>query len=210
MLLDHRLTACLWIMASTPPSTTAASTPPPVDTAAPRSCPCCHRRMSSLKHDAHTLCTHCRDVNCSLTKRCEECREWSSDTMSTSLSHQRSLASKRKKPQSATPVSQPVVTTSSSVGPSVSTSAFADDDRLKEAVMSALQLLSEKGRVGINPLPSTAPFPVPDSDSHWVSSGGDGSHQPHTVGGTTRTSAVGAYEVSSESSTTSSLRFNVS
>ena len=116
-------------MALTPPSTTAASTPPPpVDTAAPRSCPRCHRRMSSLKHDSHTLSTHCRDVNCSLTKCCDECREWSSDTMSTYLSHQRSLASKLKKPQMATPDSQPAVSTGSSVGPSVSTSAFVDDD----------------------------------------------------------------------------------
>ena len=76
--------------------------------------------------------------------------------------------------------------------------------------MSALQSLSEKGRIGINPLPSTAPFPVPDSDSHWVSSGGDDSHQPHNVGGTTRTSAVGACEVSTERSTTPSVHYNMS
>ena len=198
-------------MASTPPSTTAASAMPlPVDSAALRSCPRCHRRMSSLKHDTYTLCSHCRDVNCNMTDRCDECREWSSDTMTTYLSYKHNLASKRsKKPQPA-PVSQPAVT-GSSVGPSsVSTSALADGDRLREAVLSAIQSLSQTGRLGTNPLPSTAPFLVPDTESHWVSSGGDGSHQPHNVGGTTRTSALGACVVSTKNSTTPSVPISVS
>ena len=113
-----------------------------------------------------------------------------------------------KKPQTA-PVSQPAVT-DSSVGPSsVSTSAFTDGDWLREAVLSAIQSLSQSGSLGTNPLPSTAPFPVPDSESHWVSSGGDGSHQPHYVVGTTRNSAVGACVVSTENSTTPSVPLSV-
>ena len=150
-------------MASTSPTTAASATPPPMDSAALRSCPCYHCRMSSLKHDTHTLCSHCREVNCNMIDRCDECREWSSDTLTTYLSYKRTLASKRsKKPQPA-PVSQPAVT-GSSVGPSsVSTSALADGDRLREAVLSAIQSLSQTGRLGTNPLPSTAPFPVPDS-----------------------------------------------
>ena len=152
----------------------------------------------------------CRDVNCNMTDLCDECREWSSDTMTTYLSYKRTLASKRsKKPQPA-PVSQLAVT-GSSVGPSsVSSSALADGDSLREAVLSAIQSLSQTGRLGTNPLPSTASFPVPDSESHWVSSGGDGSHQPHNVGGKTRTSAVGACVVSTENSTTPSVPISVS
>ena len=181
-----------------PPSTTASpATPSAMDSAALRSCQRCHRRMSSLKYDTPTLCTHCRDVNCNLSTRCDECGEWSSDFMNAYLSHKRSLASKRsKKPQPAASVSQPAVTAGPSLGSPVSVPSFADDDRLKEAVMSALQSLTKKGSLGSNPFPFAAPFPVPDSESHQRdSSGGDGSHQPHNVGGTTRTSAVGACEV---------------
>ena len=66
--------------------------------------------------------------------------------MTTYLSHKRSLASKRsKKPATAIPVSQLAVTASPSLGFPVSVPSFADDDRLKEAVMSALQSLSKKG-----------------------------------------------------------------
>ena len=200
-------------MASTPPSTTAASTtPPPVDSAALRSCPRCRHQMSSLKHDKHTICSLCREVNCNLTDHCDDCRDWSSKTMTTYLSYQRTLASKRSKtPQPAT-VSQSAAT-GSSVGPSSVSSAAVDDSvRLKEAVMSAIQSLSQTGRLGTNPLPFTAPFPVPDSESHWVSSGGEGSHQPRNAGGTTRTSAMGACVVSSsrENSTPPSVPFYVS
>ena len=201
------------IMASTPPPTTAASaTPPPVDPAALRSCPRCRHRMSSLKHDKHTVCTRCREVNCNLTDRCDECKDWSSKTMTTYLTYQRSLASKRSKTPQPASVNQPAAT-GSSVGPSsVSSPTVDDSDRLKEAVMSAVHSLSQTGRLGTNPLPSTAPFPVPDSESHWVSSGGEGSHQPCTAGGTTQTSAVGACVVSSsrENSMPPSVPFYVS
>ena len=82
-----------------------------------------------------------------MTDRCDECREWSSDTMTTYLSSKRTLASKRsKKPQPA-PVSQPAVT-GSSVGPSsVSTSTLADGDSLRESVLSAIHSLSQTGRL---------------------------------------------------------------
>ena len=166
-------------MASTPPSTTAAfATPPPVDPAALRFCPRCRHWMSSLKHDKHTICFRCREVNCNLTDHCDECRDWSSKTMTTYLAYQRSFASKRNKTPQPASVSQPAAT-GSSVGPSsVSSPAVDDSDRLKEAVMSAIQSLFQTGRLGTNPLPSTAPFPVPDSESHWVSSGDEGFHRP--------------------------------
>ena len=105
-------------------------------------------------NDTHTLCSHCREVNCNMTDRCDECREWSSDTMTTYLSYKCTLASKRSKKPQPGPVSQP--------GPSsVSTSALADGDRLREAVLSAIQSLSQTGRLGTNLLPSLYPTRSP-------------------------------------------------
>ena len=90
-----------------------------------------------------------------------------------------------------------------SVGSPVSLPSFADDDRLKEAVLSALQTLSKKGSLGTNPFSFAAPFPVPDSDSpKRQSSGGDGCPEPHNVGGVTRSSALGACEVIATDSST--------
>ena len=84
-------------MASTSPPTTSSvmSTPAAVDSAALRSCPNCHRRMSSLKHDTHTICSHCRAVSCSVETLCSECKDWSVDAMQEHLKYQRSLAGKR-------------------------------------------------------------------------------------------------------------------
>ena len=51
-------------MASTPPLSLSSSTPMStvMDSAALRSCPKCHRRMSSLKSDSHSVCSHCRET----------------------------------------------------------------------------------------------------------------------------------------------------
>ena len=62
----------MWIMAS--PSTSSATTP--VDVHAHR----CTRKMSSLTHDQHTICVSCGDIDCSVAVRCDECREWSTET----------------------------------------------------------------------------------------------------------------------------------
>ena len=196
-------------MSSTPPSTsTSYATPSTMDSAALRSCQLCHRWMSSLKYVTHSLCSHCKDVNCNLSTRCDECREWSSDFMNAYLTHKRSFASKRsKKPVQASSISQPAVTAGPSLGSLVSVSSFAYDGRLKEAVMSALQTLCKKGSLGTNPFPFAVPFPVPDSESHTRdSSRGDGCHQPHAVGGITRSAAVGACEVKATVATTPSVQ----
>ena len=61
----------------------ASSMPVPtsMDSAVLRSCPKCHQRMSSLKHDSHSICSHCRDIVCSLGTRCNECKDWPVDIM---------------------------------------------------------------------------------------------------------------------------------
>ena len=132
-------------MASTPPSTTssALSTPAAVDSAALRSCPKCRRRMSSLKHDSHTICSQCRDVNCSVDTCCSECKSWSVEAMQEHLKYQRSLAGKcSKKPAvTAASVSQPAVA-SSPVVTSIPSVSVSEDSRLKDAVLAVLQSLS--------------------------------------------------------------------
>ena len=98
-------------MASTTPTTTATSTASPslMDSSALRSCGKCHHRMSSLKHDLHTVCSQCREVVCSVTTCCDECHAWSIDTMTDYLKHKKSLATKSKR--------KPVTSASTSASP---------------------------------------------------------------------------------------------
>ena len=109
---------CFWSLASTPPSTTMS--PAPMDSSALRSCVKWHRRMSSLKYDAHTLCSQCRDVVCSLSTRCDECSNWSAEIMSDYLKHKKALATKsRKTPATSASASasiQPAVASSPLLG----------------------------------------------------------------------------------------------
>ena len=75
-------------MASTPPLS-SSSTPPvltAMDSAALHPCPKCHRRVSSLKYDSHSVCTHCRDTVCCVDTRCSECKDWTLDIMQEYLS----------------------------------------------------------------------------------------------------------------------------
>ena len=152
-------------MTSTTSTTSSAlSTPAAVDSAALRSCPKCRRRMSSLKHDSHTICSQCREVNCSVDTRCSECKSWSVESMQEHLEYQRSLAGKRSSKKlvvTAASVIQSAVASSPVVStPSVSASV-SDDSRFKDAVLAVLQSLS--GSLGINQNSSTAPSTVPDS-----------------------------------------------
>ena len=149
---------------NSPPSTSSAlSTPAAMDSAALRSCPNCRRRMSSLKHDSHTICSQCRAVSCSVETRCSECKDWSIDAMQDRLKYQRSLARKssnRKPAVTAASGSQPAVS-SSPVGPSFPlTPAVSGSSQLQNAVLVVLQSLN--GSLGINLNPSsTAPSSVP-------------------------------------------------
>ena len=196
--LDHRL-GFIWIRASTTPSTTssALSTPAAVDSAALRSCPKCRRRMSSLKDDSHTICSQCREVNCSVDTRCSKCKSWSVESMQEHLEYQRSLAGKRsnKKPAvTAASVIQPAVASSPVVSspPSVSASV-SDDSRLKDAVLAVLQSLS--GSLGINQNSSTAPSTVPDSTpSVGGATGGVVSMKLHNVDSRFESSGVGTLD----------------
>ena len=49
----------------------------PVDPDARRTCPECRKRMSSMIHDAHTLCISCSGLDCDLGNSCDVCIDWS-------------------------------------------------------------------------------------------------------------------------------------
>ena len=186
-------------MASTspPPTSSAMSTPAAVDSAALHSCPNCRRRMSSLKHDSHTICSQCRAVSCSVETRCSECKDWSVDAMQDHLKYQRSLARKsssRKLAVTAASGSQPAVT-SSPVGPSNPLApAVSESLQLKDAVLAVLQSL--QGSFGINIDSSTAPSTVPDSTpSVGGATGGVHGMKLHTVDSRLEFPGVGALEL---------------
>ena len=76
--------------------------------------------MSSLKYDLHTICSQCRDVVCSVTTRCDECRNWSKEVMSDYLTHKKAFVTKSwKKPvtsASSSSVIPPAVASSPLLG----------------------------------------------------------------------------------------------
>ena len=173
-----------------------------VDSAALRSCPNCCRRMSSLKHDSHTICSQCRAVSCSVETRCSEFKDWSVDAMQDHLKYQRSLARKssnRKPAVTAASGSQPAVT-SSLVGPSThSAPAVSGSSQLKDAVLAVLQSL--QGCLGINIDSSTAPSTVPDSaPSVGGATGGVHGMKLHNVDSRLEFPGVGALELPAQTS----------
>ena len=87
-----------------------------------------------------------------MSTRCDECREWSSDFMAAYLQHKKSLDTKRGKKTAAasTGSSQLAVTASPSLSSSARLPSFADDNRLIDAVLSALQTLFQSGSLGTN------------------------------------------------------------
>ena len=146
-------------MASTPPPSSSSSTfaTAAMDSAALRSCPKCRRRMSSLQHDSPTICSHCREVVCSVETRCSKCQSWSVESMQKFLKYQKSLAGKRSKKPAVTAASviQPAVD-SSPVEPSPpSMPSVSEASRLKDAVLAVLQSLSMSGSLS-NVLQSSA------------------------------------------------------
>ena len=185
-------------MDSTTPSTSSSSTTAAVDLAALCSCPKCHRRMSGLQFDLHTICETCRGIVCSLDTRCPECKPWSQEKMSAYLKHKVSLAGKRKKRQGLSTSSSPAVASSPSVDSHVRLPSVSEDSVIRDTVLSYLSSLSKSGSLGTN-LPSfTAPSPVPDSaPSIKGVTGGESGPEPHNLGGPTRSSGVGAGVISS-------------
>ena len=61
-----------------------------------RSCARCYSRMSSIDRDKHLLCIRCRDYECSVDLRCEECENWSKEEKLAHEKIRKSLASNSK------------------------------------------------------------------------------------------------------------------
>ena len=59
-----------------------------------RSCARCYSRMSSIDRDKHLIDMRCRDYECSVNLRCEECENWSKEEMLVHEKIHKSLASK--------------------------------------------------------------------------------------------------------------------
>ena len=51
-----------------------------------RSCSRCLGRMSSFDRDSHLICTRCREYECSVDLRYEECESWSQEEI---LAHEK-------------------------------------------------------------------------------------------------------------------------
>ena len=104
---------------SATPSTSAAGS---FASSSHRSCPHCAIRMSSLKFDKHSICVKCRDKQCSVEVRCNECKSWSVDFLLGYVKHQRSLVSKggKKTPStssSSSPLTPPLVSSTTTPPP---------------------------------------------------------------------------------------------
>ena len=102
------------------PVTSTSSSSTATDVSPHCSCVGCACRMSSVKYDKHTLCLNCREVQCSLDVRCDECRAWSSEVMLGYLKHRKSLVLKGKKK-----LTTPSSSSSSSSPPSVPAATVA-------------------------------------------------------------------------------------
>ena len=75
----------------------AADKEPTLDLDSRRFCSSCKNRMSSLKHDSHSVCVKCRGHDCNLDRRCVECEAWSEDVLKAYVKHRKSLVSKSEK-----------------------------------------------------------------------------------------------------------------
>ena len=69
-------------------SSSSAAAPPPAGKV--RRCPC-GRRMSSLTHDFHSVCVICRNRDCDMENRCDECNDVPDDVIQTYVRHRQSL-----------------------------------------------------------------------------------------------------------------------
>ena len=157
--------------------------------------------MSSRKYDQHTICSQCRDVDCSFTMCCDECCAWSNDAMADYLRHKKSLATKSKKKLATSASSSfvsPAVASSPLLGSTPRLPFVSDDAKIRVTVLSVLHALSQSGSLVTNPISFSAPSSVPGSaPQERGAAGGDSGPQTHSLGGLTRSSGVGAFELPS-------------
>ena len=54
-----------------------------------RKCDVLQSRMSSIKHDKHSLCSTCRGGDCDFENKCHECLSWAKDVVDNYFKHYR-------------------------------------------------------------------------------------------------------------------------
>ena len=93
-----------------PPSSSESSVETPVD--GRRKCSSCPRRMCKKSVVRHTFCISCKDFNCDINNRCEECLEWSEDDIIKYAKYRKSLKSRESSSRAKTSISTPPLTPS--------------------------------------------------------------------------------------------------
>ena len=68
--------------------------------------------MSKKSADRHTICISCRDFDCDINNRCEECLEWSEDDIIKYAKYRKSLKSRESSSKAKTTLSHPPLTPS--------------------------------------------------------------------------------------------------
>ena len=99
--------------------------------------------MSSLLHDSHLICVACRGFECTMVKRCAECKGWSEEVMVKYVKYRKSLDSKNKsKKDKKTSASSDQASLPSSRGSNVSlasaASAGVSEARVAELITEQL------------------------------------------------------------------------
>ena len=61
-----------------------------------RKCNICKARMSSFKHDKHSLCVTCRGGDCSYGNKCQECLKWAKEEFDSYIKHRKALEAKSR------------------------------------------------------------------------------------------------------------------
>ena len=92
-----------------------------------RICLTCGFKISAKDYDLHTTClsVHCRGKLCSLTDRCDICREWSNDLMKKYLSHQHRLKQQRESRARSQSRKRENLLQNENAGPSVSSDVLS-------------------------------------------------------------------------------------
>ena len=161
-------------MMDDPPATTTTTTPSSAQhDSSHRTCANCKTRISTARHDAHTVCIKCRGFRCDHKNRCNECEPWTKDQMDAYLKHRKSLdvkaKSKAKTPVTSVAETTPVVTSTESHVEQI----VGSQDRLASTLESFFNKFLDQGSFRTNPSSFAAPLSVPDYVSRNEDGGGN-------------------------------------
>ena len=169
--------------ATAPPSSDSSVDNPPE---ARRKCITCPRGMSAKTADRHTVRAVCRDFDCSLDSRCEECIEWPDEEVRLYAKLRKSLKSKdRSKHKSKSSASSPPPADSV---PSLQPDELAMMQTQVDSLNSIMNSLAESLSARLDALTaSLVPPSVPQLSSQTLLGPDAVQPQPGQTAGTRRT-----------------------